>query len=160
MVTGSIASSFHGEFRATRDIDIVIDPEPDGLDRLVERLRAGGMYVDQDAARSALRDAGQFNAVAADLKVDLIVRKDDPFSISEFDRRRRARLLDVEADLVTVEDLILAKLVWARHLDSERHLRDVAGMIEVAGDVLDRAYVTKWAGRLGVADTWHTMEAT
>ena len=28
MITGSVASSYHGEPRATRDLDIVIDPDP------------------------------------------------------------------------------------------------------------------------------------
>ena len=39
MVTGSIASSYHGEPRATRDIDIVVDTTPDALNRLVDGLR-------------------------------------------------------------------------------------------------------------------------
>ena len=159
MITGSLASSFHGEYRATRDIDIVIDPAPPDLERLIGRLRRLGMYVDAVAARTALRDRGQFNAIVADLKVDLIVRKESPFSVEEFDRRRRAQLYDVEADVASVEDLILAKLVWARDLDSERQRRDVAGMISVAGDALDRAYVSLWAGRLGVADAWHRLDS-
>jgi hypothetical protein len=69
----------------------------------------------------------------------------------------RARLLDVEADLITVEDLVLAKLAWARDLDSERQLRDVAGMVSVSGDALDRAYVTDWAERLGLGEAWRRI---
>jgi hypothetical protein len=42
MITGSVASSFHGEPRATRDLDIVIDPAPAALERLVDDLRTGG----------------------------------------------------------------------------------------------------------------------
>jgi hypothetical protein len=38
MVVGSLASSFHGEPRQTRDIDIVIDPTPEALRRFVELL--------------------------------------------------------------------------------------------------------------------------
>jgi predicted nucleotidyltransferase len=158
MVTGSLASSFHGEYRATRDIDIVIDPSPSQLDRLVDRLRAAGMYVDPETARIALRERGQFNAVDAELKVDLIIHKRDAFSTSEFERRGRAQLLSVEADMVTVEDLILAKLVWARELDSERQLRDIAGMINVAGNSLDREYIARWADGFGVAEAWRRLD--
>jgi len=46
MVTGSVASTFHGEPRATRDLDIVIDPEPDTLAALVDDLASDGYYVD------------------------------------------------------------------------------------------------------------------
>jgi hypothetical protein len=157
MITGSLASSFHGEYRATRDIDIVIDPRADDLDRLLRRLQADGLYVDAEAARLALSEQGQFNAIVGDLKVDLIVLKSDPFSVSEFGRRIRARLLDVDADLITVEDLVLAKLAWARDLDSERQLRDVAGMVSVSGDALDRTYVTDWAERLGLGEAWRRV---
>lgn len=80
MVTGSLASTYHGEPRATLDLDIVIDPRPSALERLLEDLEAGGFYVDRDAARTALRERTQFNAVGdAAAKVDFIIRKDRPF---------------------------------------------------------------------------------
>jgi hypothetical protein len=157
MVTGSLASSYHGEYRATRDVDIVIDPGPAALGRLVDRLHAEGMYVDGEVEQAALRERGQFNAIVDDFKVDFIIHKHDPFSISEFGRRTRARLLDDDADVVTVEDLIISKLMWARDLDSQRQRRDVAGMIAVSGTALDRAYIDTWALRLGVADAWRQL---
>lgn len=151
MITGSVASSFHGEPRATRDLDIVIDPTLSGLDRLVDALRTAGFYVDRDAAEDALRARTQFNAIGAEaIKVDFIVRKDRPFSIAEFDRRERVELLGSTGFIATVEDVILAKLEWAAETDSERQLRDVAGMLAVAGDTLDQAYMTTWAEQLGV----------
>lgn len=157
MVTGSLASSYHGEYRATRDIDIVIDPTEAALRRLIAGLHALATYVDDAAAQTALQDRGLFNAIVDDLKVDFIIRKDRPFSISEFGRRIRARLAGREADLVAVEDLVLAKLAWARELDSERQLRDVAGMISVAGTALDTAYIERWAGTLGVTEAWRAL---
>jgi hypothetical protein len=50
MITGSVASSYHGEPRATRDLDIVIDPGPAGISRLAGELEAAGLYADADAA--------------------------------------------------------------------------------------------------------------
>ena len=37
--TGSLASSYHGEPRSTRDIDIVIDPSPLGLAASWQHIR-------------------------------------------------------------------------------------------------------------------------
>jgi hypothetical protein len=54
MVVGSLASSFHGEPRQTRDIDIVIDPEPDALRRLVDMLPTEQLYADAGAAKAYL----------------------------------------------------------------------------------------------------------
>ncbi|HUQ43291.1 MAG TPA: hypothetical protein VM451_02610 [Candidatus Limnocylindria bacterium] len=158
MLTGSLASSFHGEPRSTRDIDFVIDPDPAALDRLVARLAAEDMYVHADAARDALAARGQFNAVAGDAKIDFMVRKDRPFSISEFGRRQRVRLPDSEADIVSLEDLIIAKLAWAAETGSDRQKRDVMGMIEVAGSDLDRAYVERWTTQLGMVEAWREVD--
>lgn len=154
MVTGSIASAFHGEPRATRDIDVVIDPTASTLARLVTSLQERGAYVDENAARAALRDRSQFNAIVDDAKVDFVIRRDREFSKVEFDRRRPVRLGDLEAFIVSVEDLILLKLEWAASTGSERQLRDVEGMIKVAGPELDRGYVEGWASRLGLGERW------
>ena len=35
MLAGSFASSYHGDPRSTNDIDLVIDPDREALDRLV-----------------------------------------------------------------------------------------------------------------------------
>ena len=40
MITGSVASAFHGEPRATRDLDVVIDPRPEALAALVDGFLA------------------------------------------------------------------------------------------------------------------------
>jgi hypothetical protein len=155
MITGSIASTYHGEPRSTLDIDIVIDPDPAALERLIDELQAEGFYVDRGAAGVALRDRTQFNAIGPDaVKIDFIIRKERPFSVAEFSRRREVELPGTRGFMTTVEDLIVAKLEWAVETDSERHLRDVAGMLAVAGDTLDRAYLARWIAALDLKAAW------
>jgi hypothetical protein len=157
MVTGSLASSYHGEPRATRDADIVIDPSPEALDRLTAGLLAAGFYVDQDVAREALAGRSQFNAIGPDaLKVDFMIRRDRPFSIEEFRRREPADLLGTPGFVATAEDVILAKLEWAKASGSKRQLDDVAGILAIASG-LDRSYIDRWAAVLGVEDAWRTV---
>lgn len=88
--------------------------------------------------------------------IDLVIRKDRPFSESEFARREPVEILGVVTAVATVEDTILAKLEWARESESERQLRDVAAMIRVHGAALDVAYLRRWAGELGVKSTLET----
>jgi len=155
MLTGSLASTYHGEPRATRDLDLVIDPAPDALERLVDGLEADGFHVDREAARTALRDRTQFNAIGeAATKIDFIIRKDRPFSVEEFGRRRRVELLGTSGFIATAEDLIVAKLEWAAQTGSERQRLDIAGMLAVAGDAIDEAYLNRWITALGLADAW------
>lgn len=159
MVTGSLASSYYGEPRATRDIDIVIDPDRPALGCLVDGLLAGDVYVDPDAAYTALRDRTQFNAVSGADKVDFIIRKDRPFSMAEFERRRPAELLGTHGFIPTVEDLIIAKLEWAAEAGSDVQLRDVRGMLDVAGGTVDLAHLERWVATLGLTETWQRLRA-
>jgi hypothetical protein len=66
VVTGPVASSYHGRPRLTNDADVVVDPTPEQLDALVGRLLAAGRYVDVVRARDALRRCLQFNVVDAE----------------------------------------------------------------------------------------------
>jgi hypothetical protein len=157
MVTGSIAASYHGRPRATHDADIVIDPSPQVFETLLLALDAAGFYVDPDGARAALGQRRQFNAIETSraVKIDLIVKKLRPFSVEEFGRRRRVDFPFARGvATVTAEDAILSKLEWARQAgDSERQLRDAAGIVELNSS-LDREYIETWAVRLGVSDLW------
>jgi len=156
MIAGSFASTFHGEPRTTQDIDIVIDPSREALDRFVRSLAPEVFYVSAEAADEAWRRRGLFNVIdlASGWKVDLILRKERPFSRSEFERRERARILGVEVFVASAEDTILAKLEWAQLGESERQLRDVVGVIALRGESLDRGYVERWARELGVESLW------
>lgn len=160
MVAGSLASSFHGRPRTTHDADIVIDPAPEPLDRLVAELSAAHLYVDLAVAREALRGRRQFNVIDATtaFKLDLIIRKDRAFSREEFARRQSAEMAGLPMALATAEDTILSKLEWAQKGGgSERQLADVAGIIHVKGPELDREYIERWAAALGVLDLWERV---
>lgn len=156
MITGSFASTHHGSPRSTQDIDVVIEPTPQALDTLLASLHDAEYYVDPDTARDALATRSQFNIIdiATGWKADLIVRKDRPFSREEFSRRQAVVLLGTSTFVASVEDAIISKLEWAKLGDSERQLRDVAGMLAVRGQALDRAYVEHWVQSFGLEDVW------
>ena len=102
----------------------MVDPSPATLDAWLASVDLGTGYVDAEIARDALRRRGQFNLIdfATGWKVDLIVRKDRPFSRSEFDRRVAATIAAVAVYVVSAEDTILSKLEWARQGGSERQI--------------------------------------
>jgi hypothetical protein len=159
MITGSIASSYHGEPRTTHDVDIVIDPNDAQLAALVDELEAGGYYVDRQVARAAVADRTQFNAIASDAtKVDFIVRHDRSFSRNEFSRRQRADLLGTAAFVATAEDLVIAKLEWAATSGSDRQIRDIEAILAI-DDKLDVDYIDRWAATLGLADLWASLKS-
>ena len=160
MVTGSLASSYHGRPRLTHDADIVVDPTPQQLDALVQGLLDAGHYVDGPRAQDALRRRLQFNVIdrRAAFKLDLIVRKDRPFSREELARRQAVELSPgLRVALASAEDTILSKLEWARKAGhSEKQIDDAAGVLAVNPGI-DRAYVERWADELGVLDLWREI---
>ena len=159
MVVGSFASTYHAEPRTTADLDLVIDPEPAALRAMTADLVAAGYYADAQAADSALAERTVFNVIdpKSGWKVDLMVRRDRPFSVEEFGRRLATDAFGPTGSVATPEDTILAKLEWAMGGESERQLRDVRSILDVSGDRLDFAYIDRWARELGVAALWERV---
>lgn len=160
MLAGSFASTLHGVPRSTQDIDMVVDPTPVTLAALLGGLPRDRYYVSDEAARDALARRSQFNVIdlASAWKIDLIVRRDRAFSIAEFARRQPTEILGMRVFAATAEDTIIAKLEWAKLGESERQLRDVAGVIAMSGATLDLAYLGRWIAELGVADLWERAQ--
>ncbi len=156
MLTGSIAAAYHGAPRATVDIDLVIVASPGQLRRVVVELLDAGLYASEAAALESHRSGGMFNVIdtSSGWKVDLIHRKDRPFSHEEFARRIAAELDAVPLAVATLEDVILSKLEWAHLGGSRRQLEDVATLLRVRRGELDTAYVARWVAELGVAAEW------
>lgn len=151
MVAGSFASSLHGVPRMTNDADIVIDADEKAARQIVRRLESE-FYASEDAALEAIRTRRQFNVIHYDsgFKVDLVVKKDRPFSDEELRRRRIGRLAGRDVPFATAEDTILTKLEWAQAGDSQRQYEDAVGIIEVSAPILDWAYLETWAREIGV----------
>jgi hypothetical protein len=151
MVAGSVGSSFHGQARATNDLDIVIDPTPYQLDHWLTLL-GKEYYVDPDGARDALRHRSMFNIIlfSEGFKADLIIRKDRPFSVEELQRRKKEDLEGHPVPIATPEDIILSKLEWNRITPSERQVQDALNVAVAQWRNLDLAYLRKWAPDLGV----------
>lgn len=148
MLTGSLAMNYYTQPRMTRDIDLVVALAAGDGQKLIG-LFSADFYIDADSVSRALDDASMFNLVHLDsvVKVDMIVRKDSPYRQTEFERRQRIDLGDFSLWIVSKEDLILSKLVWAKPSKSELQLRDVRNLIASGADV---EYLRQWASTLSV----------
>lgn len=66
-------------------------------------------------------------------------------------------LMGLELAMVTAEDLIVAKLEWARKGGSELQLRDALAILLQCGPELDRAYIERWVPELDLAREWNLL---
>ena len=85
------------------------------------------------------------------LKADFVVRKDEAYRQTEFERRRRVDIGGDGLHVVAPEDLVLSKLLWAKGTDSGLQKNDARAIVDAVGD-LDWAYLEKWAERLNLGD--------
>jgi hypothetical protein len=84
----------------------------------------------------------------------------DDFDLSRFARARRVSpAADLQADFAAAEDVILKKLQFFAEGGSEKHLRDIGGVLRISSEEVDREYVGNWAERLGVHDLWERILA-
>jgi hypothetical protein len=160
MVVGSLASAAYGEPRMTRDVDVVVDLTKGQVPQLCGAFASNEFYVSEQAALDAVERRGQFNIVHSRSanKIDLLIVPAGEWGRSEISRRRRMRILpDLEGYCAMPEDVILGKMSYYAEGGSEKHLRDIAGIMKVSGDEVDRGYVSLWAGRLGLSGIWEAV---
>ena len=158
-VGGSVASTVHGRFRATNDIDVIVDLREEHAAAIREALEADH-YVDEESIRTAVRHRSSFNLVhfGTGLKIDVFVAPDSGYEASVRARRisepfgggRGARHLWI----ASAEDTVLSKLLWYRRGGgvSDTQWRDVQGVMDLRGRDLDLEYLRRWAPALGVSD--------
>lgn len=158
-IGGSVASSIHGANRMTRDVDLTVEPFFGREAEFLAAFPAADFYLSPDAVREALRTRSTFNILhpATGYKIDIFVRKDEPFERTAFARRGPYPLPDVPNEFVQVhspEDIILFKLRWYRLGGeiSEKQWSDIIAVMKTQGDRLDNAYLDKWVAEIGVKD--------
>jgi len=130
MLTGSVAMNYYAQPRMTRDIDLVVALTPRDAE-LVVRLFRTDFYLDPDMVALAIAHQSMFSLIHFDsvIKVNCMVRKDEPFRLEEFSRRRQIFLEDFHPWIVSREDLILSKLAWAKDSLSDIQLMDVGNLL-------------------------------
>jgi hypothetical protein len=164
-LVGSWGSGIFGEPRFTRDIDIVLDLKLALVAQFCAAFPDDEFYLSEAAVRDAVRTCFQFNLIhpGSGNKIDFILIRPDSWNIGQLQRRRRIELrLGQEAFDVYVaapEDLILGKLWYFAEGGGDRHLRDIAGILRVTGDGVNREEVERWATKLGYLEIWQQIVA-
>jgi hypothetical protein len=160
LVTGSMASMAYGEPRLTNDIDIVAAMEEEHVREFVKAFDPEKYYVSAEMIRNAIARSGQFNIIHSDtgLKVDVMIKEKTPFDESRFKRTQRINITDtIQVSFASPEDVIIKKMEFFKAGGSEKHIRDITGMLKVSGAEIDRKYISSWAAQLGLTKIWETI---
>jgi hypothetical protein len=159
VLTGSVATNCYVAQRTTVDIDLVIQLERPDVRRVVGLFEAD-YYLDEAAVDEAIRLRRSFNIIHYEqlIKLDFIVVAPSELQEARFARRRRLVVDNVAVWVLSPEDLILAKLEWARTSRSERQLGDVRNLLTEVPD-LDHHYLDTAASQLGLTELLHEAQA-
>ena len=160
MLTGSFASSLHGEPRATHDVDLVVAIDAPVSNILIRAFSSPDYYLSDSAVLEAIRLRTMFNLIdtRSGDKVDFWVLTDGPFDRSRFARKRAEMVFGGKIYVSSPEDTILAKLDWSKRSGgSEKQFGDALGVYEVQYGTLDMGYLELWAERLGVTALWRRL---
>ena len=164
VIVGSVAAVVHGEYRTTRDIDVVLNLSAREVATLVDALREDFTFLPSDITDALVRlpearaDAAKrasFCAfdTATGFQIDLYLSSGRPFEVAQFQRAQVVELPGEPAGTLRVasaEDTVLAKLEWYMLAPSDRQWRDVQAILRVQDELIDVAYLRQWAGQLGL----------
>lgn len=155
MITGSMALNFYARPRMTRDIDIVIELQKQGIKRLANALEPDYFFDSEGASLAFESSPVMFNVMHKDslIKLDFMIRRSTNYSTIAFQRRRYHDVADVKIALISPEDLVLAKLNWARESESELQLEDIRSLLR-SQETLDRSYLEHWVRELNLGNLW------
>jgi hypothetical protein len=157
MATGSIAAMSYGEYRVTNDIDIVLILAGNDIDKLVAAFPLEEFYcppADVIAVEAAREEHGHFNLIhhQTGFKADLYIAGKDRLDQWALQQRQAIELEDSLIWIAPAEYVIIGKLEFYREGGSEKHLRDVRGMLAVTD--VDRAFLQKEIAERGLSNLW------
>ncbi len=162
MIGGAVAVWAWGDVRTTRDLDVVIELLPESIPALSQELRKRGMLVPMDVMLDVMIIPGgdlPINAIHmySGYKAELFLLRAGDAYRAEALRRRLLVDLGPPVGVVWVhspEDLILYKLHYFSISRQSKHVGDIASIVAAIGGELDYPYITAWAERLGLSETW------
>jgi predicted nucleotidyltransferase len=146
---GGLGVIVWGTPRMTQDLDLLLDLPTAEAAAFLALASERGYSFDADEAALLSQDRGGFLRLLhhdhRQIPLDLLVA-DSPLQQEALTRARRVVLAGEEVPLISGEDLVLLKLVAFRPKDTF----DIESVVDALADSLDRAYLDRWASRLGL----------
>jgi hypothetical protein len=163
MVTGAVAGIIYGEPRLTHDIDLVMELGIENSEKIAEAFPSEEFYcppveIIKLEVMRPLR--GHFNIIHHEtgFKADIYLLGEDELHHWAMSNRRE---IDSQGETIWFappEYVILRKLEYYREGKSEKHLRDIAGMIEISSDQIDFKELQDKIGVYALEEEWQKAQ--
>jgi hypothetical protein len=159
MITGAVASIIYGEPRVTNDIDLVIDLKDSEAEQIVGAFPIEEFYcppaevIELEIRRS---ERGHFNLIhhESGFKADMYTSGRGELHNWGLQHRKKVNVEGEDFWIAPVEYVILRKLEYFREGGSEKHLRDIAGMLALTSKNIDFAFINEKIKMMVLEKEW------
>jgi len=159
VVTGAVASIIYGEPRLTNDVDLIMMMKMEDIERFVQAFPSTEFDcppVEVLKIEIRRRYRGHFNLIHHDTgtKADIYLAGEDELHRWALSQKRNMAIEGERVRVAPAEYVIVRKLEYYREGDSEKHLRDIAGMVELSSDEIDFKQLEEFIHRYGLEKEW------
>jgi len=159
VITGAVAAIIYGEPRLTNDLDVVVFMKTGDIVKLSRVFPLGEFYCPpEEVLRIEIKRPyrGHFNLIHHEtgMKADLYLAGEDELHRWALSRRRAILFEAEQVWVAPPEYVILRKLEYYREGGSEKHLRDIAGMLDLSSEQIDFPQLDGFVRRYGLEKEW------
>ena len=163
-VTGSVAAMAYGEPRLTNDIDLVLEIKTSDIPLLTRAFPEADFYLPPSeviASEIVRGNRGHLNIISQHslLKADVYLVSGDPLHHWAM---KHVRSIDIEGlpiNFTPPEYLIIRKLEFFREGGSQKHLRDIAAMLEESSDMIDQSFLSHHLNALNLTTQYQAAKS-
>ncbi len=159
MITGATASIIYGEPRLTNDLDLILDLKKGDVPGFSQAFPPEEFYCPPEEViiLEVMRPVrGHFNLIHHEtgFRADVYLAGKDPLHHWGLAKRKSVQVEDQAVWVAPIEYVILRKLEYYREGRSEKHLKDIAGMLEVSDAQVNMAWLEEQIAERQLQEEW------
>lgn len=163
IITGAVASTIYGEPRLTHDLDLVLELSTNEVEKFTDAFPPDEFYCPPPEVivlEIGRRFRGHFNLIHQDtgFKADIYLSGQDKLHHWALRNRKSVDVEDEKYWLAPVEYVILRKLEYFREDSSEKHLRDIKGILELSSEQVDFEQLAKRIKDKALEKEWRQVK--
>jgi hypothetical protein len=159
MITGAVACIIYGEPRMTHDLDVVLEVGSNNVEKIASAFPPDAFYrppVETLIIEAGRPLRGHFNLIHHEtgLRADVYTTGEDPLHLWAMSNRKSFEIQGERVWLAPPEYVILRKLEFYREGSSDKHLGDIAGILEISSDNLNTDWLQGKIHDYGLTREW------
>ena len=163
MVTGAVASIIYGEPRLTNDIDLIIELKSEQAEEIAKVFPQEDFYCPPiEVIRVEINRPlhGHFNIIHQEtgFRADVYLMGEDILHQWAMAKRKKIEIEGEPFWLAPPEYVVLRKLQYYRESEWEKHLRDIANILEVSSDEIDFKFLKEEIEKYGLQKEWSEVK--